>query len=440
VLNGIWLALVLGAVVYAGLTGRMQAVTDQIFASARQAVTLVIDLVGIMVFMLGAMRVARDGGLLRWIARRIAPLMRRLFPEVPAEHPAMSAMIMNLAANIFGLGNAATPFGLKAMVELDRLNPIRGVATNSMLLFLCINATAITLMPPTGTVAVRDAAGSTDPFAVWIPTLVATTCSTLAAVLTYYLLRDRPRFAARPLAAGAAPEPAPASPLPEAPDADEVLGTPAAGSAQRWRPILVAGLLGVLALGLLRDADALFGELPADRAFQSLTKAWLFPLLLAGLLLVGIAGRARAYESAIAGAREGLDVAVRIVPYLVMILVAVGMFRASGALDLLIAGVDPVTSRIGIPAEVLPMAFLRPLSGSGAFAVMSEIVTVHGPDSFVGLLACTLQGSTETTFYVLTLYAGAAGVKDLRFALPACLIGDAAGLLGATAACHLLYG
>jgi spore maturation protein SpmA len=438
VLNGIWLALVLGAVVHAGLTGRMQAVTDQIFVSAKAAVTLVIDLVGIMVFMLGVMRVARDGGLLRWIARRIAPLMRRLFPEVPADHPAMSAMIMNFAANIFGLGNAATPFGLKAMVELDRLNPIRGVATNSMLLFLCINATAITLMPPTGTIGVRAAAGSTDPFAVWIPTLVATLCSTSAAVITYYLLRERPRFAARPLAHAAAP--AAASAPAEAPDADAMLGAPAAGAPQAWRRLLVLCVLALLAWGLLRDARGLFEHAPSDRVFQDLTRAWLFPLLLAGLLLVGIAGRARAYESAIAGAREGLDVAVRIVPYLVMILVAVGMFRASGALDLLIAGADPVTSRIGIPGEVLPMAFLRPLSGSGAFAVMTEIVTVHGPDSFVGLLACTLQGSTETTFYVLTLYAGAAGVKDLRFALPACLIGDAAGLLGATAACHLLYG
>jgi spore maturation protein SpmA len=438
VLNGIWLALVLGAVVHAGLTGRMQAVTDQIFASAKDAVTLVINLVGIMVFMLGVMRVARDGGLLRWIARRIAPLMRRLFPEVPADHPAMSAMIMNFAANIFGLGNAATPFGLKAMVELDRLNPIRGVATNSMLLFLCINATAITLMPPTGTIGVRAAAGSADPFAVWIPTLVATLCSTLAAVLVFYLLRDRTRFAARPLAEAAAPAAAPAPAEPA--DAEAMLGAPAGGEPQAWRRLLVVAVLALLAFGLLRDARGLFEHTPADRVFQDLTRAWLFPLLLAGLLLVGVTGRARAYESAVAGAREGLEVAVRIVPYLVMILVAVGMFRASGALDLLIAGVDPVTSRIGIPGEVLPMAFLRPLSGSGAFAVMSEIVTVHGPDSFVGLLASTLQGSTETTFYVLTLYAGAAGVKDLRFALPACLIGDAAGLLGATAACHLLYG
>ena len=148
----------------------------------------------------------------------------------------------------------------------------------------------------------------------------------------------------------------------------------------------------------------------------------------------------RVYESLVVGAREGLDVAVRILPYLVAILVAVGMFRASGLLDLLISGLDPLTSRIGIPGEVLPMALLRPLSGSGAFGVMSEILTTHGPDSFVGYLASTLQGSTETTFYVLTLYCGAAGVRDVRHALAACLAGDLAGLLGATAACHLFFG
>jgi spore maturation protein SpmB len=169
-------------------------------------------------------------------------------------------------------------------------------------------------------------------------------------------------------------------------------------------------------------------------------RVWLFPLLLAALLLAGVAGRVPVYESAIEGAREGLQVAARIVPYLVAILVAVAMFRASGALDLLIQVLDPVTSAFGFPAEALPMALLRPLSGSGSFAVMSEILKTHGPDSFVGLLTSTLQGSTETTFYVLALYLGAARVRDGRHALAACLIGDLAGFAGATAACHLFFG
>jgi spore maturation protein SpmB len=180
-------------------------------------------------------------------------------------------------------------------------------------------------------------------------------------------------------------------------------------------------------------------ESPGSIATQML-QSWLFPLLIAGLLLVGVAGRVRVYESMVEGAKEGLEVVVRILPYLVAILVAVAMFRASGALDLLISLLGPLTSPLGFPAEALPMALLRPLSGSGAFAVMSEIVTVHGPDSFVGNLVCTIQGSTETTFYVLTLYYGASGTRNIRHTLVACLIGDLAGVVGATAACHAFFG
>jgi spore maturation protein SpmA len=438
VLNWIWLALILGAAVYAAFSGQMQAVTDQIYDSAKEAVTLVINLTGIMIFMLGIMRVARDGGLLRWIARRLAPLLRRLFPEVPPDHPAMSAMVMNFASNIFGLGNAATPFGLKAMAELEKLNPVRGVASNPMILFLAINTSAITLMPPTGTVAVRDAAGSADPFAIWIPTLIATLCSTLGAVAAFYLLRDRKAFAARPLPDAETAEPVPKSLA--APEPEEVLGEASDRPLETWRKLLIGTVLGALGVGLALQAGELSAGASPGAVARDLTRAWVFPLLVVGLLLVGVAGRVRFYESAIAGAREGLEVAVRIVPYLVAILVAVGMFRASGALDLLIRIVDPVTSWIGIPGEVLPMALLRPLSGSGAFGVMSEVLTTYGPDSFAGYLASTLQGSTETTFYVLTLYCGAAGVRDVRFALIACLSGDLAGLLGATAACHLFFG
>jgi spore maturation protein SpmA len=438
VLNWIWLGLMLGGVVYAAFAGQMQAVTDQIFESAKVAVQIVINLTGIMIFVLGLMRVARDGGLMSWIARRVAPLTRRLFPEVPPDHPAMSAMIMSFTANICGLGNAATPFGLKAMAELGKLNPIRGVASNPMILFIAITTSAITLMPPTGTVGVRDAAGSTDPFAIWIPTLIATLCSTSAAVAVFFLLRDRPRFAAKPLAdAGAEPAEEPEFATPEA---AEVLGETQREPMGLGRRAVVFGSLAALAVGLglaVREASA---TLPPQAAFNVVAKAWLFPLLICGLLLIGVAGRVRLYESAIAGAREGLEVVVRIVPYLVAILVAVGIFRASGALDLLIGLLNPLTSAVGIPGEVLPMALLRPLSGTGALGVMTEILQTHGPDSFSGMLASTLMGSTDTTFYVLTLYAGAAGIRDVRFALIACLAGDFAGLLGATAACHLFFG
>jgi len=438
VLNWVWLGLILGGLVYAGFTGHMQAVTDEIYASARGAVDLVFGLVGIMVFLLGLMRVARDGGLLRWVARLIAPLLRRLFPEVPADHPAMGAMLLNFTANIFGLGNAATPFGLKAMVELDRLNPFKGVASNAMVLFLAINTSAITLMPPTGTVAVRAAAGSADPFGIWIPTLIATICSTFAAVTAFYLLRGRPRFAAKPLAGE--PEPSTGADTADLPDTEELLGGPSREPLESWRKLLVAGIALAALAGLGVDFARLVHEQAAADAIRELLRAWLLPTLVGALLLVGLAGRVRVYESAVAGAREGLEVAVRIVPYLVAILVAVGIFRASGALDVLIRALDPLTSAMGIPAEVLPMAILRPLSGSGAFGVMAEILETYGPDSFAGYLSSTLMGSTETTFYVLTLYCGAAGIRDVRHALAACLIGDLGGLIGATAACHLFFG
>jgi spore maturation protein SpmB len=347
----------------------------------------------------------------------------------------MHAMIMNLAANMLGLGNAATPFGLKAMVELDRLNPHRGSATNAMALFLAINATSITLIPPTGTVMIRAAAGSAAPFSIWIPTLIATTASTLTAVLVCLAVQRLAFFRPRPPADVA---PAADADLPEAVlpglDAAVTAGAP-------WRLALVTAiglaLFAGLAVQWAEQAPAL-GTWPFLR--DQVLRHWLLPLLLIGFVVIGILGRVRVYDVLIEGGKEGLAVAARIAPYLVAILVAVAMFRASGALEMLVNTLDPFTSALGFPAEALPMALLRPLSGSGAFAVMSEAVNTHGPDSFIGQLVCTIQGSTETTFYVLAVYLGAIGVRDSRHIVVACLAGDVAGVAAATAACHLFFG
>jgi spore maturation protein SpmA len=387
-------------------------------------------------FFLGLMRVARDGGLLRAVARWVAPLMRRLFPDIPADHPAMAAMVMNLASNTLGLGNAATPFGLKAMVELDRLNPRPGVATDAMAMFLAINVSAIHLLPPLGTMTIRAAAGSANPAGIWLPTLIATACSMTAAIASVYLLRARERALPEPPAEAAAPRPERA-----APEVDASLAS--AGPTEPAGPVrrlVIAGVLAACGTGLVLHALNLSLELAPFDVFTALLKAWLVPLLVVALLLVGFAGRVPVYESMVAGAREGIELVGRILPFLVAILAAVAMFRASGLLDLLIAVLDPLTSRIGFPAEALPMALLRPLSGSGALGVMAEIVKTHGPDSFVGNVVCTLQGSTETTFYVLTLYYGAVGVRNMRYTLAACLVADLAGFAGATAACHLFFG
>jgi len=431
-LNAVWLVLVVGSVVWAAFTGRMDAVQRAMLDGSKGAVELVIGLVGVMALFLGLMRVAQDGGLLLSVSRALAPLLRRLFPDVPAEHPAMGAIIMNLASNLLGLGNAATPFGLKAMTELERLNPRPGVASDAMVLFLAINATSISLLP-LGTIAVRAGAGSQEPAAILVPTLLATTASTLTAVLLHFALRRRPAF--RPEAfSAAAPETAgePAANELALPDLAQTR-TPASPRAR----LLIAAVGIALAVALARhfwSADAGFSP-----ALKDVLSTWLLPAVVVGLVLVGVAGRVKVYESAVLGAKEALEVSVRIVPFLVVILAAVAMFRASGLLELLIALLDPLTSRIGFPAEALPMALLRPLSGSGAFGVMSEILKSQGADSFVGMLVSTLQGSTETTFYVLAVYFGAAGIKEGRHALSCCLAGDLAGFAAATAACHLFF-
>ncbi len=441
-LNAIWLVLALGAILVAALSGESEvsAVIDAIFDSAEFAVQLVIGLVGVMVFFLGLMRIAFDAGLRDVIARRLTPITRRLFPEIPADHPAMGAMIMNMASNVLGMGNAATPFGLKAMSELAKLNNRSGSASNAMVLFLAINSSAITLLPPLGTIAVRAAANSADPWAIWMPTLFATTCSTTVAVLAYFLLGRLPFFTHRPDL-----EPDTATSGWETEDADSSEQTNRQTKPEtRWRHLARTGFvwlaIGVFVWGV---GSSFLGTLDGQGmrgAIRGLLQHWTLPALLLAVLLYGFAKRVRIYDAMVSGGREALSVAIRIVPYLVIILVAVAMFRASGALGYLIGLIDPWTSQIGVPAEVLPMALIRPLSGSGALGVMSEIFTVHGPDSFIGMLTSTLMGSTETTFYILAIYFGAAGVVDGRHALFACLAGDLAGFCGAVAACHFFFG
>jgi spore maturation protein SpmA len=425
---------VLTSIAVAAFTGRFQELTRELVAGAQTAVELTLKLVGVMALFLGLMNVAREGGLLAWVARRMGPLLRRLFPDVPADHPAMSAMIMNLASNVLGLGNAATPFGLKAMTELDKLNTRPGVATDAMALFLAINATSVTLLP-TGVIAVRAAAGSESPAAIFVPTLVATIASTATGIAVCLLMRRW--WPLWPRADAAAPAPAPSAPEPPAASAEP---PPAPREPMtRGARLLVLGFALLLGAAFARRAAESFAAGTPGAFAEEVASHWLLPVLVAFFVLVGVAGRVKVYESTVAGAREALDVGVRIVPFLVAILSAVAMFRASGALDFLIRLLQPATEAVGVPAEALPMILLRPLSGSGAFAVLLDTLKTHGADSFVGMLVSTLQGSTETTFYVLAVYFGAAGVRAGRYTLAACLAGDLAGFAAATAMCHLFF-
>jgi spore maturation protein SpmA len=431
VLNAFFVALVLISVLVAAFTGHMEAVASSALDAAKKSVDLAIGLVGAMSLFLGLMRVAQDGGLLRIIARAFAPVMRRLFPDVPENHPAMSAMILNIASNFLGLGNAATPFGIRAMQELDRLNPVKGTATNAMVLFLAINTAGLAILPTT-VIALRAAAGSKDPAGILVSTWLASAFATIVAIAAATTLARLPRF--RMAGPRTVPDP-PVTSSPEPTIPDEPARTPprlGGWVAAAYLATLVAALL----LHFVRNA----GTSPWGDLARGVLSFWMVPLLIAGIVLFGWWRGVRVYESVVEGAKEGFQVALRILPFLVAILVAVAMFRASGCLDLFVAAVAPLTAPLGLPAEAVPMAILRPLSGSGAIGVMSEILTTKGPDSYLGYLVSTMQGSTDTTFYILAVYFGAVGIKKTRHAVPAGLLADAAGLLASVFVCRLLWG
>ena len=429
-LNGLIVFAALASVLLAALTGQMQAVTDAIVSSARSAVELAIGLVGLMAFFLGLFRVAEDAGALRHVARLISPVMSRLFPGVPADSPAMSAMILNISSNMLGLGNAATPFGIKAMEELDKLNSKSGTATNAMVLFLAINTSALAVLP-SGVVSMRAAIGSEDAVGIFFPTWFASGCATLVGVSAAFLLSRLPRYrATEPAQTDITTVPDDAdSVTAEAPHALET--TPGRRWVGRVFWLVLAVLLGRFILDHRVDStmDLVTG----------ITSGWMLPTLVALLVLYGWTRGVRVYDSLVVGARQGFDVAIRIIPYLVAILVVVGMFRASGGIDLIGVVVAPLTTLIGMPAEAVPMALLRPLTGQGAYAVMTEIMTANGPDSLIGYMVSTFQGSTETTFYTLAVYYGAVGIRETRHTVPACLLADTAGILGAVFIVNLMF-
>ncbi|MEH0018045.1 MAG: nucleoside recognition domain-containing protein [Desulfobacter sp.] len=405
----------------------MAALSTAMVESAGSAVELAIGLVGVMTLFLGLMKVVEEGGMLKIISRLIRPLMIRLFPDVPPDHPAMGAMILNLSANALGLGNAATPFGIKAMQALDTLNTEKGTATNAMALFLAINTSSVTLLP-TGVIAIRAAAGSADPAAILPTTLFATVGSTFVAILSARLYQ---RFSSAGTGEHAGePMPAPAAGSENIPPDTNILDGDTAeeqdtGAYPLWVSVCALGAVAAL--------------IPAAILYGAAASPWILPSLMTGFLLFGVWKKVPIYESFVLGAKEGFQVALRIIPYMVAILVAVGMFRASGGLDFLTGILGRATSLVGLPPEALPMALMRPLSGSGAYGIMASIINdpAIGPDSYTGMLVSTLQGSTETSFYVMAVYFGAVGVKRVRHALAAALTADLAGVIFAVLACSL---
>ncbi len=439
-MNGIFFAIVVIAFAVAGIrqftwdprvggSSPMEVLSIGMIDAAGGAVTLAIGLVGAMALFLGLMKVAEAGGLLTIIAKTLRPLMIRLFPEVPADHPAMGAIVMNLSANALGLGNAATPFGIRAMEELDKLNPNPGTATNAMALFLAINTSSVTLLP-TGVIALRAAAGSQDPAGILPTTLFATICSTTIAILVAKLCQNL-----WPASAGSAKADRPGSEAQREERVQQEYAQDVRAMAEQAEKSTYPFWVSALALATILCL------VPVTILFGQSISPWIIPGLMVALLGFGVARRVAIYEVFVEGAKDGFQVALRIIPYLVAILVAVGMFRASGAMELMIEPLGQVTQLFGLPPEALPMALLRPLSGSGAYGILASIIEnpAIGPDSYTGYLVSTFQGSTETTFYVLAVYFGAVQIRRIRHALVAALAADATGVAAAIVICTLLY-
>lgn len=385
----------------------MHVLTEQLLHAANDAVTLGIGLIGVLALFLGLMKVIEECGLLQKIAYLLHPLLRRLFPDVPANHPAMGAMVMNLSANMLGMGNAATPFGLKAMQELEKLNPQPGVASNAMVLFLAINTSSITLLP-TKIIALRTSAGSHDAAGIIATTLFATICSTFIAIMGAKWLQrffSSPSHISTPVIT---------------PSADPSQGYPL------WVTLLVfAGIVSVIPLSLFWG-----------KAFSP----WIIPTLIMSIISYGMVRKVDVYGSFTEGAKGGFETALKIIPYLVAILVAVAMFRASGALHSLTSWLAPFSTKIGLPPEALPMVFMRPLSGSGSLGILADILNnpTIGPDSYTGYLVSTMMGSTETTFYILAVYFGAVQIKRIRHALAAGILAEVAGITASIIAVNWL--
>jgi len=453
VLNYIWLALVVLAVAIGGWNNRLNEVTAGAFDGAKTAVTIALGLIGVMALWLGVMRLAERAGLVQRIARGLRPIMRRLFPDVPPEHPAMGSMLMNMAANMLGLGNAATPLGLRAMRDLETLNPRPGVASNAMCTFLAINTASVQLIPATA-IALLAAAGSTRPTAIVGTALLATLCAATVAITSAKILEKLPffRFREAPAeitghpgsSAGASPSPgtpvAPGSILAEEP--------PPIVKPRAWASavLLLLGLFFVV-LFVRMVFPGLFSVPPdsnaeAQSVFVRSVNALsilAIPFLLSFFPVYAATRGIKVYEEFVEGAKEGFGVILKIIPFLVTMLVAISMFKGAGGIDLLTRMLTPVLAPLHFPTDLLPLALMRPLSGSATLAILTDIIHRLGPDNIVSRMAATIYGSTETTFYVAAVYFGSVGVKQTRHAVPAGLLGDLAGVIASVIVCRAVF-
>lgn len=409
VLNYIWIAFFLIAFAIAvvrlvvfGDVEVFPAIMDSTFVSAKTAFEISLGLTGVLSLWLGVMKIGERGGLVALLARGLSPVFTKLFPEIPKGHPVVGNIFMNLAANMLGLDNAATPLGLKAMEGLQELNPKKDTASNAMIMFLVLNTSGLTVIP-VSILVYRAQMGAAQPTDVFIPILLATFFSTLAGIIATSLYQ-RINLLNRVL-------------------------------------LLTLGGVSLAVAGIMWGFSQLSREDMATVA-STVANVVLFTIVV-GFILAGVRKKVNVYDAFIEGAKDGFSTAVRIIPYLVAILVGIGVLRASGAMDWLVDGIAWLVGLTGADAQwvgALPTALMKPLSGSGARGMMVDAMATYGADSFVGRLSCIFQGATDTTFYILAVYFGSVGVRYTRHAVACGLLADLAGVVAAVAICYFFFG
>ena len=409
VLNYIWIAFFLVAFVIAlvrlifmGDTEVFPAIMNSTFDTSKTAFEISLGLTGVLSLWLGIMKIGEKGGVVNVVARVLSPVFTRLFPDIPKGHPVTGSIFMNVAANMLGLDNAATPLGLKAMEQLQELNPKKDTATNPMIMFLVLNTSGLTLIP-VSIMVYRAQMGAAQPTDIFVPILLATFFSTLAGIIVTSLYQR-------------------------------------INLINRTMLLTLGGMCAVV-------AAIIWGFSQMDKSQMNVVSTSVANILLMTIIVVfilaGMRHRVNVYDAFIEGAKDGFTTAVRIIPYLVAILVGIGVFRASGAMDMLIDGIKWIVSTLGGNTDfvgALPTALMKPLSGSGARGMMVDTMTTYGADSFVGRLSCIFQGSTDTTFYILAVYFGSVGVRYTRHAVACGLLADLAGVVAAIAICYMFFG
>jgi spore maturation protein SpmA len=378
-----------------------QEIVASTFESAKTSVEISVYLIGVMTLWLGIMKIGEKGGAINGLSRLVSPFFNRLFPDLPKNHPAMGSILMNFCANMLGLDNAATPLGLKAMKELQEVNPKKDTASDSMIMFIVLNTSGLTIIP-ISILAMRAACNAQDPTDVFVPLLIATYIATLVGLI-YVSIVQKIKF---------------------------------------YQPVILTYLILITVFigGLIGYLHSLSSE--KVTVFTSIAGNLLLFLIIMVFLLLGIRKKVNLYDTFIEGAREGFQVAIKIIPYLVAMLVAIGVFRASGAMDFLLSGTARLFALFGFNTEfvnALPVAFMKPLSGGAARGLMVETMQTYGADSFPGFLACIFQGSTETTFYTVAVYYGAVNIRKTRYTVIGGLIADLAGVLAAIFMAYLFY-